>query len=153
MKIRTGFVSNSSSSSFVAVLAKDDFNKLLETLTPVAKTVISYLQIENKKLNNTEMIVYSAIEGNASFDPLFERVDKIEFLNKVLALADNNSELFEKLQDAIKQFDTKQNKKPFRYDDAEVEAISIYEDGLIEFGNALLELEKNNKCITITEDF
>jgi len=112
MKIRTGFVSNSSSSSFVAVLAKDDFNKLLETLTPVAKTVISYLQIENKKLNNTEMIVYSAIEGNASFDPLFERVDKIEFLNKVLALADNNSELFKNYKMLLNNLTPNKTKNP-----------------------------------------
>lgn len=48
MKIRLGFVSNSSSSSFVALVDKEEFDKMLNSATEnERKAVYSYVQVVN----------------------------------------------------------------------------------------------------------
>lgn len=43
MKIRQGFVSNSSSSSFVCILRKDEADKVLLNMTPIQRAMFDYV--------------------------------------------------------------------------------------------------------------
>jgi hypothetical protein len=49
MKIRTGFVSNSSSSSFVIFLKEKDYEEVYNELSPLEKELVDYLEPQNKK--------------------------------------------------------------------------------------------------------
>jgi hypothetical protein len=49
MKIRTGFVSNSSSSSFVIFLKEKDYEEVYNELSPLEKELVDYLEPQTKK--------------------------------------------------------------------------------------------------------
>jgi len=72
MKIRMGFVSNSSSSSFVLICDKDVFDKVWEDLHPYVKEMMSGLkQYKERALLGRNCImdmgVYSSEDGNREF--------------------------------------------------------------------------------------
>lgn len=67
MKIRNGFVSNSSSSSFVIIMTKVQHNDWLDTLNIYEKQVVSELDITEKKLADIDIVVLMGSEGNYSF--------------------------------------------------------------------------------------
>jgi len=70
MKIRTGFVSNSSSSSFVCVTTKKEVNRLLKDETPYGRAVIRSIMSDHI-LDGKELVLLAAITGNIStFDYL-----------------------------------------------------------------------------------
>jgi hypothetical protein len=60
MKIRSSFVSNSSSSSFLVVLSKEDFTNLLSSYDEFEKSVLSNF-VTNKRFGSTDIVVYSVI--------------------------------------------------------------------------------------------
>jgi hypothetical protein len=64
MKIRSGFVSNSSSSSFLAIIKKDDYEKILKDLGPLAQATIEYTGASNKKFAGQDCILHYHITGN-----------------------------------------------------------------------------------------
>ena len=59
MKIRSGFVSNSSSSSFVIVCKEEDHKQVLKTLHPYYKQWISQLTPAKQKFAGIDILVFS----------------------------------------------------------------------------------------------
>jgi hypothetical protein len=61
MKVRSGFVSNSSSSSFLAIVPKDDFNKL--PFTAIELIVIDCMEVTELSFNGSECVKIYYSEG------------------------------------------------------------------------------------------
>lgn len=59
MKIRHGFVSNSSSTSFTAILSQDAYNKMLLGMTEFEKAAIEYLCPTKKEAFGTSLLIYT----------------------------------------------------------------------------------------------
>jgi len=64
MKTRNGFVSNSSSSSFVIVAPKDIVDNVLKTLTPYEQEVAKYVQICEKEFMGKMVTIFQGSTGN-----------------------------------------------------------------------------------------
>jgi len=79
MKIRTGFVSNSSSSSFIAVLASNRLDNI--DLTASEQAVLEVCDTTRVELEGVEMIVLSFIMGN--YDDM-ETIDMETFAQSVI---------------------------------------------------------------------
>jgi len=66
MKTRQGFVSNSSSSSFVVVAKKEDFDKILNESDKYTRQVINELGFSTHEFAGTEVIALAGMNGNES---------------------------------------------------------------------------------------
>jgi len=70
MKIRSGFVSNSSSSSFVLVVSKEKWDEAYNKLHPYIKAHVDFLgRYGTKKegtFNNTDVVMFGYPDGNCS---------------------------------------------------------------------------------------
>jgi len=66
MKIRQGFVSNSSSSSFVYIMSKSDFEDSLSKMDDYQKEVIEKLRPSEKKFLGNDVVIISGCRGNSS---------------------------------------------------------------------------------------
>lgn len=63
MKVRKGFVSNSSSSSFVVMIENDEFKKVLKECHPYIKRVIEKIGYDNKRFLEKDIVIISTFEG------------------------------------------------------------------------------------------
>ena len=61
MKIRSGFVSNSSTSSFVVVIKKEHHEKVMEAIQPYIKACIEALSPVAKKFNGQDLISFGTM--------------------------------------------------------------------------------------------
>lgn len=66
MKIRSGFVSNSSSSSFVMFVQKEDYDKVFETLDDLEKDIIKHINPREVNAFGKKLIKIGCISGNYS---------------------------------------------------------------------------------------
>lgn len=67
MKVRTGFVSNSSTSSYVLVVPKKNFEKVLKNSNELTKELIKKLGIHKfQKAFGKELCVLCWLEGNSN---------------------------------------------------------------------------------------
>lgn len=66
MKIRNGFVSNSSTSSFIIIVKVEDFNKLLTEIDPYQKAVLLELGYTERNVLGIAAVVISGMAGNYS---------------------------------------------------------------------------------------
>ena len=64
MKIRNGFVSNSSSSSYLILITKDDYDKMLGDLTDLEKMVLKELPSSSVKAFGMSMKTIEWTSGN-----------------------------------------------------------------------------------------
>jgi hypothetical protein len=72
MKVRLGFVSNSSSSSFIALMRKQDYNTVISNLSPLAAAVAKHLS-GNVKFCGQDHVRIAYISGNYSWDEWTDR--------------------------------------------------------------------------------
>lgn len=72
MKTRQGFVSNSSSSSFVLVVDKKTAEEVKKEISPYSKAVIDAMEPEEKEFNDIPVLIYNTYRHyeNSSFDGL-----------------------------------------------------------------------------------
>lgn len=63
MKVRTGFVSNSSSTSYVLIMTKADYDAVLEKLPPLTRSLSDQLSKE-LTLSGTPIVVTQWMSGN-----------------------------------------------------------------------------------------
>jgi len=101
MKIRTGFVSNSSSSSFVLIVREEDHIKALDALDDYGKKFIEELM---KRWNVGGMNVRTAFcyDGEAHHDFQFIKVNKDE-KEKDWDLLDKKKEIYDDYVTALKR--------------------------------------------------
>jgi hypothetical protein len=91
MKIRNGFVSNSSSSSFIVLIPVDAYNKL--EITPLQKEIVKYIGKNKTKVFGQDAYVISWWSGN---------IDTFEdFSSKV---AENGDDVYEARENLVEMF-------------------------------------------------
>jgi hypothetical protein len=90
MKVRAGFVSNSSTSSFVLVVTKKNFDKVLKNSDDLTKDLIKRLNIhETKKAFGKELTTIVWPDGNTN---ILDFLDSTEFVEKHI---DKEEDVFE----------------------------------------------------------
>jgi spore maturation protein CgeB len=167
MKIRTGFVSNSSSSSFVAVLTKETFDKFTASLSPIAQVVAKWSDIDNKTLDGTSMVIYLSMSGNEDTCPLHEyhSTECVEFAQQALAVVTADYGSVELLQEAAnlisennadnttRAWRAARSQKEQNMRDAVSNLREVYYNGRSELEKTFAALEKDGKCVIIRQDF
>lgn len=63
MKVRKGFVSNSSSSSFIVLITKEAYDEIIKDIDPFAQAVVEQLSGKTQFLG-TECVSYNHTSGN-----------------------------------------------------------------------------------------
>lgn len=86
MKVRSGFVSNSSSSSFVALIPKTEWVGIIAGLSDIEMAAIETL-IKDKTFCGVDCVEYKAMSGN--YDS-FEYSDMGAIINRAKDLAKQN---------------------------------------------------------------
>ena len=66
MKIRNGFVSNSSSSSFVIVMTPEQYNEWMNKLNPYEKQAVQELGHDTQRFNGSDVMIFGGMTGNYS---------------------------------------------------------------------------------------
>jgi len=89
MKIRSNFVSNSSSSSFVIMTTKANHERALNVLHPFIRSVVIAMAPHNKKFNNEDVVLLGYMNLNdSSWDEYLDveyddEIPKNEYDNKM----------------------------------------------------------------------
>ena len=89
MKIRSGFVSNSSSSSFVAFLPEEDFNKIHDSLSVLDAAVVSAVGVSRMQFLGNDCVSFGYVSGNYS---TLEYMDESEILEHADRIAQARGE-------------------------------------------------------------
>jgi len=82
MKIRTGFVSNSSSSSFVLIVTKDEYDRVCSQEDPIVRAILEAVMKSTNVLGN-ECMLYD----DCSSEYWFEDVDQDTIVNRAIEIA------------------------------------------------------------------
>jgi len=79
MKIRTGFVSNSSSSSFIAIVSKEVHDRILDEYNELDRLMINYILDKPFPLSGKMFVSFDTIIGGDAgndFDDIFSDIQK-----------------------------------------------------------------------------
>jgi hypothetical protein len=116
MKIRSGFVSNSSSSSFVLFTSKENYDKVYKEFDALEKAVADYVSSNGGTFNGIPLIKLGYISGNydsfEDWEPKFSKKDKDQ-LKKDWDIDDDDhfeDELSERLCEVRENIETKLKK-------------------------------------------
>lgn len=96
MKIRNGFVSNSSSSSFIMMVRKDYFNEIVKGLEPLDQAVMEVLFTKDKAFGMDVMLFEDTSTDDWS---LFDDIDNELIDKRALELAKEQGKELEITQD------------------------------------------------------
>jgi hypothetical protein len=100
VKIREGHVSNSSSSSFVIIMKRKDYDKVLEKLDGLAKRLASALAWENTEDKDLVMVMnFSDMDGTDTIELLRERL-KISWRGQKGKPEDEGEDAYESFYEA-----------------------------------------------------
>jgi hypothetical protein len=104
MKTRNSLVSNSSSTSFIAIMKEKDFDDIINTLElhSYTKKVIREQLININRFDGTNMIVFHYVSGNDSNIS----IDDLEESNEY-----DNAMLFDQIHDVEKEFEKLQKQE------------------------------------------
>lgn len=91
MKIRNGFVSNSSSSSFVLVITKDEYDKIRNEKEPLDQAIMNAVMYSSKVLG-TDCMVYENFSDHGGCGP-FNEFDCSEVVEAAKKLAKEQNKL------------------------------------------------------------
>ena len=91
MKIRNGFVSNSSSSSFLILLTKEAYDEVISGVGPLTQAVVEQLSGKASFLG-TECVSYNHTDGN--YDD-FEWLHKSECVERAKEIAEETGKEFD----------------------------------------------------------
>jgi len=76
MKTRAGFVSNSSSSSYVLVLRDEDYQNLVKGTSDLARSILDHIGAEEGQLGSEKIRVISWMDGNCDSLEYFDAKEK-----------------------------------------------------------------------------
>ena len=81
MKIRTGFVSNSSSSSFIIITSKENHERVLKDLHPFYQEVIKIMSVEKNFFGKDMVYTMNLTDrgGNSTLFGEYSSVSEIEY--------------------------------------------------------------------------
>jgi hypothetical protein len=79
VKVRSGFVSNSSSSSFIALFPAEEYEKIRKELSPTTVGVVEAIGLEKTNFMGIDCLKFGYISGNYS---TLEYIDKNEIKEK-----------------------------------------------------------------------
>lgn len=85
MKIRSGFVSNSSSSSFVMVVVKEEFDKARDKQDPMGQALIDFT-MEPMCVLGQDCMVYSSFSDAGVYGTFYD-VDQYKIINEARRIA------------------------------------------------------------------
>jgi hypothetical protein len=104
MKTRNGFVSNSSSSSFVIVTSKDEHEKALKKLSEEQKSLIENSFSEDKKLGLVMFAYHKNEESMYAYEASGKRTDKFKRRLLEASYEEDNCEKWEEVEGAIDSY-------------------------------------------------
>ena len=106
MKIRTGFVSNSSSSSFIIYVSRKVFDLVYGTLTEVQKQVVDLSKGGEQEFMGVPVISYSYVTGSDGW--LYDEIEGMGLSEEELLDGDEDDidEDVENSSDALYEFAT-----------------------------------------------
>jgi DNA polymerase III psi subunit len=103
MKIRNGFVSNSSSSSFLLIIKKEDFETI--EFTKLEKEVLNELNLQKDKIFDIDIMKISTLDdaGYNQLDDFSTDLDDSDLTEEEIAIMDDEGvyEIYEKILDKL----------------------------------------------------
>lgn len=131
MKIRTGFVSNSSSSSFIAVLTKRQFESI--DFSPEERASIDELFVKESQLDGNELIMIHSVSGN---------IDDVDYLD------------VNKFKESVIKYARKSGSNLAEYENEDHFFFQdLFSESCYELRKRLSSLEKEGKCMTYKAEF
>ena len=137
MKVRKGFVSNSSSSSFMAIFDAELVPEIMESLDPAMTAFFEQVNVDRKPLGDREVVIYYTESGEYSY--LEYNFDHKKFADTVIALS--------KISGTPSYLaDLEGDDLGDEVDQVRCEAVSKVEE-------IFEDLQKEHKCIVITRSY